>query len=482
MDSGTITSMIIVETSPNRTDGKGNRHDVQRAGLHEGSSSTSNTSGLLPPPPYTSHTSYQPITDVVVVVYRQSPAQRFWKAFGVAVLIWFLIAAFTTSSTDMAFNHGSGLFSDGGLSRPGQRDGTVHECISGSDWAFKLNQSLNSFPHSAEVFLELPVDSDILYLFTKGSQAGHLEIEQSKQPTDKVSVHVRVGYHTPEALRGVNVCRLERETRENGVGIYAPTLSHLSGHGQQLKFEVKIMLPAGKDGDALHIKAFETDTSNYSQSVADVWETTSFDRISLKTSNGNIKAKAVTAENGSIRSSNGDITGHFNIASSLELITSNRPITASVSLLNRENGADSTLKMITSNSAIDAKVDLVTHSGHGGSFVIETRTSNGPVTFEYTDMPVNSSLKSHISSSNAAVKVKLHSNFEGSFNIATSNAPAKLEKLTVGDPSGQGRQRQVMVTQKRQNKLEGSAYWSESKEINGHSTVNTSNGRVQLVI
>jgi hypothetical protein len=51
------------------------------------------------------------------------------------------------------------------------------------------------------------------------------------------------------------------------------------------------MLPAGKDGDALHIKAFETDTSNYSQSVADVWETTSFDRISLKTSNGNIKAK-----------------------------------------------------------------------------------------------------------------------------------------------------------------------------------------------
>lgn len=119
--------------------------------------------------------------------------------------------------------HVSDQFSDGGLSRPGQRDGTVHECISGSDWAFKLNQSLNSFPHSAEVFLELPVDSDILYLFTKGSQAGHLEIEQSKQPTDKVSVHVRVGYHTPEALRGVNVCRLERETRENGVGIYVIT-------------------------------------------------------------------------------------------------------------------------------------------------------------------------------------------------------------------------------------------------------------------
>jgi hypothetical protein len=53
------------------------------------------------------------------------------------------------------------------------------------------------------------------------------------------------------------------------------------------------MLPAGKDGGALHIKAFETETSNYSQNVADIWNTTSFDRISLKTSNGYINAKVV---------------------------------------------------------------------------------------------------------------------------------------------------------------------------------------------
>lgn len=135
-------------------------------------------------------------------------------------------------------------------------------------------------------------------------------------------------------------------------------------------------------------------------------------------------------------------------------------------------------------SNIDAKVDLVTHSGHGGSFNVETRTSNAPVTFEYTDMPVNSSLNSRIGSSNAAVNVKLYSTFEGSFNMATSNGKAILEKLTVEDPSGQGRHRQVTVTQRprEQNKLEGSAYWSESKEANGHSTVNTSNGHVKLVI
>jgi hypothetical protein len=137
-------------------------------------------------------------------------------------------------------------------------------------------------------------------------------------------------------------------------------------------------------------------------------------------------------------------------------------------------------------SNINAKVDLVTNSGHGGSFNVETRTSNAAVTFEYTDMPVNSSLNSRIGSSNGAVDVKLHSTFEGSFNMATSNGKAILEELTVEDPSGQGRHRLVTATRgpRGQNKLEGSAYWSESKEINGHSTstVNTSNGRVKLVI
>ncbi|KAG1781995.1 hypothetical protein EV702DRAFT_1068744 [Suillus placidus] len=469
--------MMIVETSPKRTDDKGND---QRAGLHEGSSS-SNTQGPSPPPPYTSQTFYQPTTDVVVVVYRQSPTQRFWKAFSVAVLIWFLIAAFTTSSTEMAFNHGARLFWNGEPPHPGLQDGTVHQCISGSDWTLS-DQRLNHFPHSAEVFLELPVDSDALYLFTRGSQqSGHVDIVQSTQPTDKVGVQVRVGYHAREALDHANVCRLERKTNENGVGILTPAFSHFPGNGQQLRFEVKITLPAGKNRDVLHIKAFETETSNYSQDVADVWNTISFGKMSLRTSNGHVNAKSVTTEDGSIRSSNGAIKGHFNSASSLKLTTSNGPIQASVSLLNREDGTVSELKMTTSNGKIDANVDLVTHSGHGGIFDVETHTSNGPVALEYTDMPVNSILRSETRSSNAAMSVKLYSTFEGSFDVDTSNAAVMLKELPVEDPSGQGRRREV--TQRRERyRLRGSAYWGESKELEGYATVKTSNGRAELVI
>ncbi|KAG2153221.1 hypothetical protein DEU56DRAFT_773780 [Suillus clintonianus] len=468
--------MIIVETNSMRTDDKGNS---QRAAGHREEGSSSSTTRPSPPPPYTSQTSYQPTTGVILVAYRPSPAQRFWKAFGVAVLIWFLVAAFTNSAVDMAFNHASRHFRTGEPPHPAPQDGTVHHCISGPDWTLS-NQGLSHFPNCAESFLEFPVDSDAIYLFTRGSQqSGRIDIVQSTEPTDKVGVHVRVGYHAREMLDHANVCHIERKTNEHGIGILTPA-SSFPGNGQ-LRFEVKITLPAGKNGDALHIKAFETDTSNYNQDIADVWNTISFDRLSLKTSNGHISAKSVTVEHGLIRSSNGAIRGHFNSSSSLKLTTSNGPIQTSVSLLNRENGIVSELKMTTSNGKIDASVDLITHSGHGGIFDVETRTSNGPVTLEYTDVPVDSILRSETRSSNAAMSVKLHSTFQGSFDVDTSNAAAMLKELPVEDPSGQGRRRKV--TQRRERyRLRGSAYWGESKEIEGHATIKTSNGRVELVI
>ncbi|OAX40225.1 hypothetical protein K503DRAFT_687958 [Rhizopogon vinicolor AM-OR11-026] len=439
-----------------------------------------------PPPPYNPQTSYQasgyyPVTPVVVV-YHESPVQRFWKAFGVAVLVWFLLGAFAKSFTDMAYHSRPVCRWVGEPPHPEVHDGIVHECIIGSNWSLPSNPGLSHFPHSAETFLELPVDSDAIYLFTRGSQqSGHVDIVQSSTPTDKVGVRVRVDYFAPEALDHINVCHFERRADEHGIGILTPPFLHFPGIGQQLRFEVNIVLPAGKHGDALHIKSFETEVSNYSQDVADIWNTVSFDRISLKTSNGRVTAKSITAEDALIHSSNGAIKGHVNSGSSVRFTTSNGGIQASVSLLNQEHGNPSKLKMITSNGKIDAKVDLITHSGQGGTFEVEAHTSNGAVSLEYTDMPVNAVLKSETKSSNAGASVKLHSAFEGSFEVATSNAAAILKELPAEDPSGQGRRR--AVSQRRDKfSARGSAYWSEGRQIEGRATVKTSNGRVELVI
>ncbi|KAG2358085.1 hypothetical protein BDR07DRAFT_309569 [Suillus spraguei] len=239
-------------------------------------------------------------------------------------------------------------------------------------------------------FLELPVDSDALYLFTRGSkQSGHVDIVQSTQPTDKVGVQVWVGYNIEQALDNASVCHLERKANENGIGILTPAFVY----PDQLIFEVKIIREKWRC--SAHQIIRDTETSNYDQDVADIWNTTSFDRMSLGTSFGSVNAKSVTAEDGSIRSRNGAIKEHFNSASSLKLKNLNAPIQVSVSLLNREDGSVSDLKLTTSNGymtsvlfrfhhltfrfgMIDAHVDLVTHSGRGGIFDVATRNPHGP--------------------------------------------------------------------------------------------------------
>jgi len=211
--------------------------------------------------------------------------------------------------------------------------------------------------------------------------------------------------------------------------------------------------------------------------------------------------QSITAENTVIHSSNGAIQGHFNSGSSIKLTTSNAAIRASVSLLNRENGTPSELKMKTSNgyvvcfyrfvlpanhqhiSEIDARVELITHSGQGGIFNVGAHTSNGEVTLEYPDMPINAVLRSDARSSNAEAIVKLHSAFEGSFEAVTSNGAARLKELPAEDPSGLGRRRVVKQTRAKSN-ARGSVYWGEDgrRETEGRATVITSNGRVELVI
>lgn len=102
---------------------------------------------------------------------------------------------------------------------PNLHDDTIQQCF---NWS-PSNLGLSHFPHSAEVSLELPIDSDAIYLFTRGSQSGHVDIVQSTTTTDKVGVQVRVNYFSPEVLDHINVCRVERAANENGVGILVGT-------------------------------------------------------------------------------------------------------------------------------------------------------------------------------------------------------------------------------------------------------------------
>jgi hypothetical protein len=46
-------------------------------------------------------------------------------------------------------------------------------------------------------------------------------VEQSTETSDDVIVRVRAAYFKEEALERANVCHLERQEYQNGIGVYA---------------------------------------------------------------------------------------------------------------------------------------------------------------------------------------------------------------------------------------------------------------------
>lgn len=94
--------------------------------------------------------------------------------------------------------------------------------MSSTNWTTYYDQPpwTPEYPYGAETTLSLPLDSDALYLVSRGPfQHGLVNIEQSSEVADTVDVRVRVAYHDDEALERATVCQMARADREYGVGI-----------------------------------------------------------------------------------------------------------------------------------------------------------------------------------------------------------------------------------------------------------------------
>lgn len=95
--------------------------------------------------------------------------------------------------------------------------------MGGTNWTSYTGSSFH--PYAARVTFDLPVSSDALYLFARGSlAAGRVTIVDSKDTSDTVEVDVVVNYYNSNALDRVNVCSLQRKSRQNGVGIFVSCL------------------------------------------------------------------------------------------------------------------------------------------------------------------------------------------------------------------------------------------------------------------
>ena len=98
------------------------------------------------------------------------------------------------------------------------------KCVHGPEWT-PIGAAPGTYPRQfiAKTQLELPFDSDTLFLLSRGSLShGIVRIIEDDHvgAGDKVKVSIEVRYYSQEALSRANVCSLTRGHRENGIGIF----------------------------------------------------------------------------------------------------------------------------------------------------------------------------------------------------------------------------------------------------------------------
>ncbi|KAI9568835.1 hypothetical protein HD554DRAFT_2171971 [Boletus coccyginus] len=374
---------------------------------------------------------------------------------------WIIVLG-TAALTWLMFSYGQRAFTrppqvwhwtSNDVGYPPLANGDIDQCVGSTDWTTHYDQPAWAlgYPYGAETAFSLPLNLDALYLVSRGAlQHGRVNIEQSPQAADTVDVRVRVAYNDDEALRRATVCQMERAEREHGVGIFTPQIvphPRHHGHRDRLEFDVTVTLPAGHECP-LSVKKLETEMPNYSQNVADLEESVS-----------------LTSDVGHFSSLNGEIDGHFNARSSLDLRTSNGRITPTVNLSHRQWAGPSNLTIHTLNGQIDAEISLTSGALIGGEFGVDAESKHGEIGLKFIDSPLDSVLRCHAETTVGAVEVELNSAFEGTYSLQTLFVTRLESQSNAEDPAGRGRHR-VISKNDAHGRVEGEIKWVEENDGN----------------
>ncbi|PCH35698.1 hypothetical protein WOLCODRAFT_80761 [Wolfiporia cocos MD-104 SS10] len=490
--------MIITDETP------ASPSKAQRALEDDG---TANTDNRPPPPAYPASGSYQDaaadnghtgpdqpnrLEDQPLFVIREEPAsRRFLKAFGVAALIWMLLAILTRSSIKAVYRNSHRgkvrlvfphkTIEHGRIGWPTERDGKIIRCVSRSkEWLRN-----NSGPRAS---FELPLSADILYMFSRGALSnGEVTFIQSADWTERhaIQVDITIHYTHREQLDGTSVCLLEREAGQTGIGFFTPENWQPVPRGSY--FYATVRFPVSM-GTPLHIAALETALPRFSHYIGDLEGEVFFESLTLKSTDSPIEAKvgldqySVSSRHAEVVTTNSFIRGDFCSSGSLSLINSNGPIRANASLHNDSpDGTAVSLLIKTSNGPITSGITLFSSdSSTGDAFNVSARTSNNALDIFFDESPLDARLDVHARTSNAPAAISMSREFEGSFRLRTTNGYIAVPfNNAAEDPAGGYRLRNLVVERNR-SFAEGYVSWNAPRRENGHVIVQTSNAPVTL--
>ncbi|KAF7309109.1 Sm domain-containing protein [Mycena kentingensis (nom. inval.)] len=178
-----------------------------------------------------------------------------------------------------------------------------------------------AYPYSASASLELPLNSEALFLVSKSRirhargtslfSAGSVNFTRSDLPGDVVTIDITAEYARKKDLKAAHACLLSSTVREDerGVGILLKGKQHPNGAKRdvQMRFKGLVTFPAPSDGADLAVNAFRTDLEAYAQNFDPSMRGIHFKTLNLQSALGPITGKDVIADEARVHTGFGDI-------------------------------------------------------------------------------------------------------------------------------------------------------------------------------
>ncbi|KAL5521357.1 hypothetical protein ACEPAG_9282 [Sanghuangporus baumii] len=361
----------------------------------------------------------------------------------------------------------------------------------------------SSDPNSVKVGFSIPTSSDLSFFGNDSYSYGSFAIDAVESSASDVEIDMVISGQNRDAFQHSKICLFE-EGAKYTIGILAakeerdpPSTANL------LRYDIYVKLPI-PEKRPLFVSRLSADFPLFAIAITDLAGRVEFGEIDLRTEDMIIVAESLSARKARLETSQKSIKGSFVTSSSLELVTKNAPIQADIVMLNSASSDQSPtqLALHTKNAVISARLNLTnlsTSSSHhppspsgfsdesgdsvGGSFSIESTTSNAPNSISVLSQSFSSYLSLAAHTSNAASEVFLPQQFSGGFRLSSSIMQPVLAVSSLPIDK-KNRNREVFLTRREKNLLEGTVTWfnGRGKKESGGGFVDVSTSVLPAIL
>lgn len=323
----------------------------------------------------------------------------------------------------------------------------------------------DQMPFNSFLKFEMPLDQDLFVRAAGRTAGGGFQLVVDDK-IDKIEAHVEMMFNEHRSYDHTNVCLMSRghsNPPATGLGIYMP---FGLAPNENIAFNITLRVPPMHYNNTLdtHLPVFEQNIYSDPRVY--------FERLMLSGAASPMLLQGVDAGTVNAKTQYARIRADgVRAARKLRLATDASPIDATIAVTsNSSSDAPVTIDLQTINAHIAGTV-LLEHDGaiktsaSSGTpdFALDARTGNSPIFLRvmHTERSEPSILHANLTTQLAEIELSLDPQFEGVFELETTDKTADVEedaKHTI-DPSGMGRLRSVSLDRARESAVRGMVAW-----------------------